>query len=158
MIMSLDVVKSWPWIGIELNRHQVTNLINAGFSTVQPIQQQQQHQLVAQAKSEPGNNRKGRGNNQHNQQQQQQNQQQQQQMLQQQMGTQLMAVAFPGQHSGGSGQQQQQLGHQQQHQLIAPSNRGSNVTYTVSNSGTVWACPACKSSFKSAAELQTHLR
>lgn len=143
-------VKMWPWIGIELNRHQVTNLINAGFAQV-PVQQQpqQQHQLVAQTGVKTETNRKGRNN------QQQQQQNQQQQMLQQQMGTQLMAVAFPGQHSG-SGQQQQQLGHQQQHQLIAAAPTRNNVTYSVNS--TVWACPACKLSFKSAAELQTHLR
>lgn len=141
-----------------MNRHQVTNLINAGFPTVSLQQQPQQQHMVTQANVKD-TKMKGHRNNQ---------QQQQQQMLQQQMtAPQIMAVAFPGnpQHSGN--QQQQQLIHTQggqQHQLIAaiPTSGHSNTNRNVNNynntSATVWACPACKSSFKSATELQTHLR
>lgn len=145
-------------LGIELNRHQVTNLINAGFPTVSLQQQPQQQQHIVTQANVKDTKLKGHRNNQ---------QQQQQQILQQQMATpQLMAVAFPGnpQHSGN--QQQQQLIHtqggQQQHQLIAaiPNSGHSNSNRNNYNntSTTNWACPACKSSFKSATELQAHLR
>ena len=161
IVRSFALILSFLLKGIELNRHQVTNLINAGFPTVSLQQQpQQQQHMITQTTVKGETKMKGHRNN-------QQQQQQQQQMLQQQMaGTQLMAVAFPGNPQHNVNQQQQQQIHSQvgqQHQLIAAvpttghGNTGRNINNYNSNS-TVWACPACKSSFKSATELQTHLR
>lgn len=153
-----SLVTNWK-TGIELNRHQVTNLINAGFPTVslqQQPQQQTQHMITqsTQSSNVKESKVKGHRNNQH---------QQQQQMIQQQMAPQLMAVAFPGNPQHTSQQQQQLHGQGGQHQLIAAvpatiQGRGANVNNNYNNNSTVWACPACKSSFKSATELQTHLR
>ena len=86
-----------------------------------------------------------------------------------QTGTHLLttAIAFPGnplQHNSQS-QQHLQPQQQQQHAILIPATASaasqvrnvSSVCFS-NSTATVWPCPACKIPYKSASELQAHLR
>lgn len=79
-------------------------------------------------------------------------------------------IAFPGNPLQQHVQQQQHLQqqpNQQQHTILIPTaatasqvRNVSNAVTTFNNVGLInsWPCPACKVGFKSASELQAHLR
>ena len=76
------------------------------------------------------------------------------------------AIAFPGNPLQHNSQPQQHLQpqQQQQHAILIPATSStasqvrnvSSVSFT--NSAANWPCPACKIPYKSASELQAHLR
>ena len=85
-----------------------------------------------------------------------------------QTGTHLLttAIAFPGNPLQHNSQTQQHLQpQQQQHAILIPATASAasqvrNVSSVSFNNTTitVWPCPACKIPYKSASELQAHLR
>ena len=79
------------------------------------------------------------------------------------------AIAFPGnplQHNSQPQQHLQPQQQQQQHAILIPATASaasqvrnvSSVSFNNNTAATVWMCPACKIPYKSASELQAHLR
>jgi transcription initiation factor TFIID subunit TAF12 len=127
----------------------------------QHTQQQVHHTKIKQQRSSSSNSIN-----------QQQQQQQQQQQSQQSAPHLLTTIAFPGNPLQQHAQQQHlqpQTNHQQHsHTILIPAssaatqvrNNTTNIATTFNNASTLnnWPCPACKVGFKSASELQAHLR
>ena len=121
----------------------------------QHSQQQQQHHSTTKIKQQRGSANSC-------------NQQQQQQQNAPHLLT--TTIAFPGNPLQQHVQQQQHLQqqpNQQQHTILIPTaatasqvRNVSNAVATFNNAGLInsWPCPACKVGFKSASELQAHLR